>query len=286
MQGQVENNNKWMETYIRMFFSHQQDNWANLLPMVEFAYNNHHHPSIDTMPFFANFRYHPTLMNILTATQSSTPDKWIQWIHNVQAECKHVIERSQAILKRNYDQWRHDNPGFEIGDTVWLEATNLSTNEPSLKLASEHHGPFQIREKLLDLMYQLELPPLWKIHDVFHVSVLSEVKPDTILDCRNLAPPPIKVNDEDFWVMEKYIDACWFCNHFQFKIRWEGFTREHDTWENMEDIDSDDGSCLLDAGDDDFNLEEDFYWRHPDAPRKTDPPEACTQTARCCQTCK
>jgi hypothetical protein len=57
-QGQVENNNKWMEMYLRMFCSHRQDDWADLLPMAEFAYNNHHHLSIDTTPFFANYGYH------------------------------------------------------------------------------------------------------------------------------------------------------------------------------------------------------------------------------------
>jgi hypothetical protein len=74
-QGQVENNNKWMETYLQMFCSHQQDSWADLLLTVEFAYNNHHHPSIDMTPFFANYGYHPTLTNMLTAAQSGEPDE-------------------------------------------------------------------------------------------------------------------------------------------------------------------------------------------------------------------
>jgi hypothetical protein len=98
-QGQVENNNKWMETYLRMFCSHRQDNWADLLPTAEFAYNNHHHPSIDTTPFFANYGYHPTLMNIPCAAQSGEPDERIQRIHDTQAECKRTIERSQDISK-------------------------------------------------------------------------------------------------------------------------------------------------------------------------------------------
>jgi hypothetical protein len=73
-QGQVENNNKCMETYLRMFCSHRQDNWADLLLMMEFAYNNHHHLSINMTPFFANYGYHPTLMNVLSAAQSGEPD--------------------------------------------------------------------------------------------------------------------------------------------------------------------------------------------------------------------
>ena len=45
--------------------------------MVEFAYNNHHHPLIDTTPFFVNYSYHPTLTNVLSATQSDRPNKQI-----------------------------------------------------------------------------------------------------------------------------------------------------------------------------------------------------------------
>ena len=60
-QGQVENNNKWVETYIRMFCNHQQNDWVNLLYMAEFAYNNHHHSLIGMSPFKVNVGYDMTL---------------------------------------------------------------------------------------------------------------------------------------------------------------------------------------------------------------------------------
>ena len=66
--------------------------------------------------------------------------------------------------------------------------------------------------------------------------------------------------------MEKYVDTCWFRNHFQFKIHWENFSEEHNTWEDTNDIDSDDGPHLLEVGDDNLDLEEEFYHLHPDAP--------------------
>ena len=84
----------------------------------------------------------------------------------------------------------------------------------------------------------------------------------------------MKVNDEDFWVMEKYVDAQWFRNRFQFKIRWDGFSEEHDTWEDTDGIDSNDSPQVLGEDNDNFDLEEDFYRRHPDTPRRTDPPAA------------
>ena len=191
-----------------MYCSHQQDNWADLLPMAEFTYNNHHHPLIDATPFFANYGYLPTLMNVLTIGQSGPSNKHVRQIHEAQMECKQVIKRSQEISKRAYDRWRRENPSFKVGDCIWLEGTNLATDKPSPKLASKQHSPFLIKDKLLELTYQLKLPAHWKIHDIFHVNILSKAEPDTIPHCQNPLLPPVKVNDEDYWVMEKYVQ--WF----------------------------------------------------------------------------
>jgi len=106
-----------------------------------------------------------------------------------------------------YNRWKGDNPGFKAGDSVWLEATNLATDEPSPKLTSKHHSPFLIKEKLSDLTYRLELLLHWKIHDIFHVNVLSEAKPDMIPKHTNPPPPPIKINGEEYWVINKYINT-------------------------------------------------------------------------------
>jgi IS30 family transposase len=38
--GQTERVNQTLEQYLRIFCNYQQDNWASLLPLAEFAYNN------------------------------------------------------------------------------------------------------------------------------------------------------------------------------------------------------------------------------------------------------
>ena len=48
----------------------------------------------------------------------------------------------------------------------------------------------------------------------------------------------------------------------------------------MDGIDSDDGPQVLGEDDDDSNLKEDFYCRHPDALKRTDPPAAQRQAAK------
>ena len=59
--GQAERANQTLEEYLRHYCSYQQDNWADLLPLAEFAYNNAPNASTGVSPFFANKGYHPTI---------------------------------------------------------------------------------------------------------------------------------------------------------------------------------------------------------------------------------
>jgi hypothetical protein len=99
-QGQVESNNKWLETYLWIFSAYQQDDWANFLHTVEFAYNNHHHPSIGMTPFYANYGYHPVYTNHASPDQVLELPLHLQHIHEVQAHCQLAIEKAQQTYKR------------------------------------------------------------------------------------------------------------------------------------------------------------------------------------------
>src|SRR5260221_461357 len=59
--GQTERVNQEIEVYLRVFVSHQQDDWANWLPLAEFAYNNKVHTATHQTPFELNTRQHPCL---------------------------------------------------------------------------------------------------------------------------------------------------------------------------------------------------------------------------------
>ena len=59
--GQMERTNQTLEQYIRVYCNYQQDNWDELLPLAEFAYNNTPSATTRITPFFANKGYHPNL---------------------------------------------------------------------------------------------------------------------------------------------------------------------------------------------------------------------------------
>jgi len=58
---QTECTNKTLKQYFHVYCNYQQDNWSELLPLMEFAYNNALSATTSVSPFFANKRYHPNI---------------------------------------------------------------------------------------------------------------------------------------------------------------------------------------------------------------------------------
>jgi hypothetical protein len=58
---QTEQMNQTLEQYLHVYCNYQQDNWADLLPIAEFAYNNALNSTTGISPFFANKGYHPNI---------------------------------------------------------------------------------------------------------------------------------------------------------------------------------------------------------------------------------
>ena len=62
---------------------------------------------------------------------------------------------------------------YQKGDQVCLDGCNIKTYHPTAKIAAKCHGPFPIQRVLSPINYQLMLPEQWKIHDMFHVDLLT-----------------------------------------------------------------------------------------------------------------
>jgi hypothetical protein len=52
--SQDERLNQTLEQYLRNYISYNQDNWVELLPLAQFAYNSLKNATMGVTPFFAN----------------------------------------------------------------------------------------------------------------------------------------------------------------------------------------------------------------------------------------
>ncbi|KAL2014424.1 hypothetical protein VTN00DRAFT_1949 [Thermoascus crustaceus] len=61
--------NQTLEQYLHCYINYQQDNWVELLPMAQFAYNSAKNKTTQESLFYANYRFE------LSAYQEPKPDK-------------------------------------------------------------------------------------------------------------------------------------------------------------------------------------------------------------------
>ena len=95
---------------------------------------------------------------------------------------------------------------YKIGDKVFLSTKNIKTERPSKKLNVKNIGPFKIK-KLVGLSYQLELPHIMKIYDVFHPNLLQKAVNNSLPNQQNISPPPTVVSDKEEWEVDNILDA-------------------------------------------------------------------------------
>ena len=109
--------------------------------------------------------------------------------------------------QKKWAQRKTLNRTFKIGDRVWLEGQNLHLYCPSIKLSPKRHGPFKVKKVLSPITYQLNLPIQWKIHDVFHIDLLTPYQETNFHGPNFAQPPPNLINGEEEYEVEQILDA-------------------------------------------------------------------------------
>jgi len=97
----------------------------------------------------------------------------------------------------------------------------------------------------------------WKIHNVFHGSLLLPYY-ETKEHGRNFPEPtPDLIEGQPEWEVEDILDSRRYRRKLQYLIKWKGYSDAHNSWEPKEAINA---PMLLTA----------FYGRNPGAIRKTE----------------
>jgi len=172
--GQTEHLNQTIEAYLYLFSNHEQNDWVSLLPMAEFAYNNSVTTSSGLSPFYANYGFNPNATNPAAVNILNPASKvYAHWMHTVHDEARKGLKSAQERMRQYADPSRKEAPAYQVGDLVMLNGRNIQMRRTSWKMDHKYHGPFQVKKIVSPLAVRLTLPQKWKIHNVFHVSLLE-----------------------------------------------------------------------------------------------------------------
>jgi hypothetical protein len=170
--------NRVIEDMLRVYVMDKPSRWEDYLHLVEFAYNNGYHASLNMSPFEA-----------LYGRKCNTPVSWDNPADRAVVGPKLLKEMEDQMIKikqnlkapqdrqKIYADKNRTHREFKVGDHVFLK---VKTNRSSLKLgscaklAARFCGPFEILERIGLVSYMLALPASLTVHNVFHVSLLKK----------------------------------------------------------------------------------------------------------------
>jgi len=255
--GQTERTNRTLEEVLRHYTSPYQDDWDEHLYLAEFAINSAHNFTTGQSPFFAIYGRHPETaitLEVKAKLQNTVPrgEAVVNQLCDRISHAKLCLEKAQARMKAYADQSRRE-VAYAVGQEVLLSTKNLKFKAAgSPKFAPRFVGPFKIislvgkysqeNPKELEVVtaVKLELPPLMRIHPVFHVSLIKPYHPGT-------GPVPVQplAFDHDgapLWEVEAILSER---SHtpskrkgrgqpkvrHEYLVKWKNFGPEHDSWE-------------------------------------------------------
>jgi len=107
----------------------------------------------------------------------------------------------------------------------------------------KREGPFEITEVLGPVTYRLKLPNSWRIHNVFHATLLKQYKETETYGDNFTNPPPELVEGEEVYEVETILNHRKRGRGYQYYIKWKGYPISDASWE-PEQVFSDDGDTL------------------------------------------
>ena len=226
--GETERVNQEVKTYLRIFCGSNPTSWAEKISHAEFVHNHRPHSITGQSPFYLMMGYEPrALPSAIPETTIPALEERLKSLSAARQEALTAHELARQVM--NSCNHKRFSP-FQKGDKVWLEARNLKRSIPNPKFTPKREGPFSITKVLSPITYQLRLPKTWKIHPIFHASLLTPYKENSVHGRNFPTPPPDLIDGEEEYEIEKILCHRDSPSSRMFLIRWKGYSAEEDSW--------------------------------------------------------
>ena len=137
MDRQMERVNQELDQFLCLFVNEWQNDWYDLLPIVDFQHNNHVH-SMTQQPLFLldtgripHMGFEPSQV----PSRLETVNEFTERMKSTTEEAKSAICKAQEDMMWYYNQKRTLAPVYKPGDQVYLDASDIKMTCLSPKLS-------------------------------------------------------------------------------------------------------------------------------------------------------
>ncbi|SJK99609.1 uncharacterized protein ARMOST_02917 [Armillaria ostoyae] len=105
--GQTERVNQEVEKYLRIFINYHQNDWADWLPLAEFAHNNRAHSATGKSPFMILYGRNPRIIPDSPRTPNSkvpAASDFSKAMAQIHKETETALEEAAGRMKAQYDK--------------------------------------------------------------------------------------------------------------------------------------------------------------------------------------
>ena len=238
--GQTEAANRVVEQVLRCTIHGSQEvtHWERYLPMVEFVINSSPTPSTGYTPFYLNYGFEPTtpldLIKDVDQTNIEGVNVFVSRMKKIFKMAMQSVHQAQHRQKRQADQRRREQR-FHSGEQVLLSTEHLQLkNAPVRKLKRRFVGPFSVVRQVGPVAYELKLPQGWRIHNVFHTSLLRPFRSSRWSTPQETEDAEIEPEDDEPYDVEKLLRWRWAGpsgkRHKEFLVLWTGWSIDDASW--------------------------------------------------------
>ena len=234
--GQTEVMNRYIDQRLRPFVTYYQDNWSELIPIMDRVQMTLPHSTIGMAPYRLKYGVEPRNSWDWKSPKAASPREKLNLqealalagrMHKAWQEAETSMVKAQDRMRKAENKHRREID-WKVGDRVYLSTRNLKNYRPSRKLSAKYDGPYIVVEQVGNA-YRLRLPDGSSIHDVFSPDVLKKY-PDNPLPGQESAQTPSEaIAGSEEWEVNEILASKLQHGKLYYHVSWRGHDPDS-TW--------------------------------------------------------